>query len=370
MADKSGHLSLGKSLSKIKTSISNRFKKPESSPNPNPKTFKRAFNILEEEIPTKSNNTFNCSVNNIEHPSGSSPISPTLENLTLKSNYDSQNLYTMENLEKDELDRICSEYKDKYGTDFLDVGLKTYIEAVIDTKNFRNRCYQILSKKLNYLNKYNNKMVSSVNCNNSQFDTPVNLFPKGSYQSSEPDSTKDGFQSHIASSHLHKNTQHSTYSRPNLYSRDQSNSLEKPESVTQSVNRVGNVDSEKFYENLLTPQKVYNNDLNSFINKYNYLNSSSNKKLFIGSNSDSFGFDDENSEMETDHAILSYNQKLELLKRMGIGNDYIATKLCDKFDSNFNSNELKDIKEFNLFYKQNLKHQLDLNQQLSLDFLQ
>ncbi|XP_952819.1 uncharacterized protein TA09250 [Theileria annulata] len=376
MVDKSAHSGLGKSLSKIKTSLSNRFKKPESLGNPNPKTYKSGFDITESEILTKSNNAFIGSGNNIEHQSGSSSILPTFENLRLKSNYESHNSYNMENLEKDELDRICNDYKDKYGTDFLDVGLQTYIEAVIDTKNFRNRCYQILSKKLNYLNKYNNRIMPLNHRNDSQSNTPINnLFPK-LYQSSETDSVKDVFQTHnISSCSIHKSTQHGTYSDVNLHSRDRTNSLDKPESVYHSANPLGNVSdfSEKCsYDNLLTPQKVYNsnNDLSSFINKYNYLNSSSTKKLYVGGNSDSCRFDDENSEIDTDHAILSYNQKLELLKRMGIGNDYIANKLCDKFDSTFNSNELKDIKEFNLFYKQNLKHQLDLNQQLSLDFLQ
>ncbi|BAM42392.1 conserved hypothetical protein [Theileria orientalis strain Shintoku] len=303
-------------------------------------------------------------------------------------------------LNKDEFDRIYREYVDRNGRDFLNVGLRTYIDAVIETKRFRNRCFHVLSR--------NSAASHSPSYFNHQGISGSSADPLyRSYLTPEPSYARTHDKGHSAypgnglgygynSNSFGSNE--TSYSDSNNYNGVDNNSGNlaggnfTPERASFPQERPGHSAADRPFP---APAAEPVHKFDDFISNYDYLNSynrfkdfkpldspspssraaASGANLPLPGSSHTADTSARDATAELNEQVLSHNEKLRLLEKIGIDDDYIAKRVCSKFSGRarskafVGSNEKRSLEEFNLFHKENLKNQLDLNEQLSQELI-
>ncbi|UKK02457.2 hypothetical protein MACK_002550 [Theileria orientalis] len=423
--------SIGRSFSKLRSSISNSFKKSTDlsksssnyEENLNNESFEPSGSFRDHKLMFAGRN------NNVSS-TFSEPASPELDNAAGNNNEDfgalnsshkgahslnlgyfngdsysarSKDQYSARStdnqlwndyvkyLNKDEFDRIYREYVERNGRDFLNVGLRTYIDAVIETKRFRNRCFHVLSR--------NSAISHSPSYFNHEGSSSSNADPVyRSYLTPEPsyarihDKKYSAYPGNGLSYGYNSNSFGSneiSYSDGNNYSRlgnDPGNIVGDnftPERMPFPQDRQGHSSAADRPFPATPAETVHKFD--DFISNYDYLNSANRFKDFKPPDTSSPSSHPVASPMadnsarhataELNEEVLSHNEKLRLLEKIGIDDDYIAKRVCSKFSGRagtkafVGNNEKRSLEEFNLFHKENLKNQLDLNEQLSQELM-
>ncbi|UKJ89448.2 hypothetical protein MACJ_002699 [Theileria orientalis] len=337
---------------------------------------------------------------NLGYSNGDSSASSKDQYSARSSNHQLWNDY-VKYLSKDEFDRIYRDYVERNGRDFLNVGLRTYIDAVIETKRFRNRCFHVLSRNSAISRSpsyFNHEGISSSNAD------PVYR----SYSTPEPSCTRihdKKYSAHPGNGLSYDHNSNSfgsnetSYSDANNYSgfgNDSGNLVEEeftPQRVPFSQGRQGHSSgADRPFKETISEAL---HKIDDFISNYDYLNSANRFKDFkppdasspsshpvpsganlpLAVSSPTADNSARRPNVELNYEVLSHNEKLRLLEKIGIDDDYIAKRVCSKFSGRAGSNafvannEKRSLEEFNLFHKENLKHQLDLNEQLSQELL-
>ncbi|ORM40794.1 uncharacterized protein BXIN_2324 [Babesia sp. Xinjiang] len=281
-----------------------------------------------------------------------------------------------------DVENARQEYIQKVGRDYSTVGLTSYILAQKDAKEFRERCYHILSKRVK-----NSSPEGGFDTSEAPFFT--NRTTQNGRHRTPDDVLLSSFgkNDHMADFECMDNL----FSSPAKANRGDAINVTSPFATQAqwSENARSMLSEERESDHGFTIGQMRDSDydhaddfnfkrvLRSPAQRSNAPPASTPEKASADSQQSRLRIVEElleenrhNIPEELDLKTLGYAEKRKLLRQLGFGDDYIANRLCDRYTGSQKrkNKKLTPLEAFNMYDRQDMNESMQVHKDLSVEF--